>query len=636
MPLSTQWTTALGGTALVLFYWLVRRNGRGRQFPGPHGLPLIGNALQIPPDRQWLKWNQWQKQYGDVMQISVFGQPAIILSSLKAANDLLESRGNIYSDRPVAVMAGELVGWNRGLGYTQGAHDLRFREFHRLFHQFIGPRACATKELQDVQEHENLRLLGKLLESPERFADHARESTSSTILLLSYGYPSHAGDPLHLVKIAEDAMLGFAQASEPGKWWVDSFPILKRIPSWFPGASFKRVAKAMRDELDKLYDIPYDYVQQEMRKGSPQPSFVSLYLDEKKVEPTAEEEDLVKAAAASLYSGGAETSPSAINSFFLAMALYPSVQAKAQAEIDNYLSRFKSTLPDFSDREALPYITAVMLEVWRWNPSVPLGRSYFWLPPSGRLQLSCFLLGLPHVVTQDDEYRGCFIQEGTVVWANIWSILHDETIFPDPLEFKPERYLDSKGNLNTGKGEASEAVGIAFGFGRRLVFPPVALMSWLTFGNLRLCPGLYLAENSVWLFIATALTVFDIRPDPNEPPRVEYDGYISRRIPSPYSMEGRNLYTSDKETLIPTVVSLMNIMPGFNKLEVLPDKFKSLADPLFDYYRKHCYPDIDEILEKLNQVRKGNTLLGLKRVFLLSNGSDWWLYRLAWKLKENR
>lgn len=53
--------------------------------------------------------------------------------------------------------------------------------------------------------------------------------TSSTILLLSYGYSSHSGDPLQLVKIAEDAMAGFAKASEPGTWWVDSFPARKSL-----------------------------------------------------------------------------------------------------------------------------------------------------------------------------------------------------------------------------------------------------------------------------------------------------------------------------------------------------------------------------------------------------------------------
>lgn len=33
-----------------------------------------------------------------------------------------------------------------------------------------------------------------------------------------------------------------------------------------------------------------------------------------------------------------------------------------------------------------------------------------------------FCLGLPHVVTQDDSYRGYFIKKGTVIWVNIWFV----------------------------------------------------------------------------------------------------------------------------------------------------------------------------------------------------------------------
>ena len=38
---------------------------------------------------------------GDVLSFHVFGQVIIVLNSVKAAKDLLEKRGEIYSDRPV-------------------------------------------------------------------------------------------------------------------------------------------------------------------------------------------------------------------------------------------------------------------------------------------------------------------------------------------------------------------------------------------------------------------------------------------------------------------------------------------------------------------------------------------------------
>ena len=42
--------------------------------------------------------------------------------------------------------------------------------------------------------------------------------------MLAYGYQA-VGDDDHLVKIAEEAMIGFAKASEPGAFLVDRFPL---------------------------------------------------------------------------------------------------------------------------------------------------------------------------------------------------------------------------------------------------------------------------------------------------------------------------------------------------------------------------------------------------------------------------
>ena len=62
---------------------------------------------------------------------------------------------------------------------------------------------------------------------------------------------------------------------------------------------------------------------------------------------------------------------SAIHAFFLAMDLFPEVQAKAQAEVDAVVS--SERLPCFVDRDSLPYINAVCKEVLRWHTVAPLG-----------------------------------------------------------------------------------------------------------------------------------------------------------------------------------------------------------------------------------------------------------------------
>lgn len=80
------------------------------------------------------------------------------------------------------------------------------------------------------------------------------------------------------------------------------------------------------------------------------------------------------------------------------MALNPDIQEKAHQELDDYIGR--SRLPNFSDRENLPYINAILMEVLRFFPIIPLV--------------------VPHRVTVEDEYKGMKIPKGSLCIANTW------------------------------------------------------------------------------------------------------------------------------------------------------------------------------------------------------------------------
>jgi len=69
---------------------------------------------------------------------------------------------------------------------------------------------------------------------------------------------------------------------------------------------------------------------------------------------------------------GADTTLSATQTFILAMVRHPEVQQKAQAELDRVLHN-GVRLPGYEDQSDLPYITAVMKEVLRWQPVAPIG-----------------------------------------------------------------------------------------------------------------------------------------------------------------------------------------------------------------------------------------------------------------------
>jgi hypothetical protein len=93
--------------------------------PGPPPLPLIGNLFNIPKEFSWLSYTQLSRNYGmrhhllpilltekmpgDIMSFRVFGQVIVVLNSLKVTKDLLERRGDIYSDRPAVTIHGMYV-----------------------------------------------------------------------------------------------------------------------------------------------------------------------------------------------------------------------------------------------------------------------------------------------------------------------------------------------------------------------------------------------------------------------------------------------------------------------------------------------------------------------------------------------
>ena len=64
-------------------------------------------------------------------------------------------------------------------------------------------------------------------------------------------------DPEDYLTIAEEVMTIFSEAFAPGRYLVETFPILRFVPSWMPGAGFKRSGKVWTKVVEKLVVIPW-------------------------------------------------------------------------------------------------------------------------------------------------------------------------------------------------------------------------------------------------------------------------------------------------------------------------------------------------------------------------------------------
>ncbi|KAF9483149.1 cytochrome P450 [Pholiota conissans] len=453
--------TALIG--LVILKLAVSWSKRPKYLPGPPRLPLIGNLLQMPESEAWVTYKKWGEKYGDAMYLEIMGSPLVILNSYNSIVDILEKRSDIYSDRPVGVMANILMGWSQAV--VMAPYNDRWRRFRRL--TTAAMRKDAAKQFHPVQEKEVARYLGSLVKDPEHFMENFRLAAGRSLLYNFYGIDvKGADDPI--ITTAEKAMSMATFAAQPGNFLVDFFPALVHVPKWFPGAGWKKFAEEGKGLAVEMVNIPFNITKKAMEAGTNETSFTSINLDKK------EDEDIVKWCAGTMLSGTKITSVASVHAFFLAMVLHPDIQKRCQEELDSVIG--PDRLPVVADRDNLPYLSATMKELMRWQPVSPLA--------------------LPHRLIKDDVYKGAVIPAGTVVMANTWAVTRDPSLFPNPEKFDPNRYLPmfDKSIPHDPKDLPLDTESFAFGFGRRI------------------CAGMHYADSMLLISMARILSTFDIRP----------------------------------------------------------------------------------------------------------------------------
>jgi hypothetical protein len=80
---------------------------------------------------------------------------------------------------------------------------------------------------------------------------------------IGYGIVIQESDDSY-ISIAEEVLNGIAEAGILGAFLVDLFPILKYVPSWFPGAGFQKKAGRWREVNHIMADKPFGYVQEQL------------------------------------------------------------------------------------------------------------------------------------------------------------------------------------------------------------------------------------------------------------------------------------------------------------------------------------------------------------------------------------
>ncbi|KAF9047972.1 cytochrome P450 [Rhodocollybia butyracea] len=459
----------LGGVVVVSALLFVRNSWNSSNAPlppGPRGgLPFIGPKVNKEKIQPWIAYQKLADTYGDIIYHENLGRKVVVVHTYKAAHDLLSTRASIYSNRPVMTMARKLVGYDHSISLAD--YGPRVAYMRKAVQTELAPKNLGR--FRPLQHLEVSLFLGKLLEAPDNFFDHVRILIAYQIFSIAYGFrPKSDKEPLlaSIKKMMED----FAVFAKPGNFKVDDFPSMRYIPEWFPGASFIKFGREARGRIFDVVLTPFDIVKSRIEKHDLTPSVVATFLQSRDTS-LPDTEDMLRWAAEAVFAAGSDTTASAILVFILTMAMNPEVQDKAHAELDAWIGDEEFHLPSFDeDRNKLPYLDKILWEVFRFQPVIPLG--------------------LPHCTTQEDVYEGYRIPKGATVFANLWAILNDGRIYPEPEKFDPDRYNRAVPEENINMDPRK----VVFGFGRRI------------------CVGQHLAEASLWMAIASVLMVYKITP----------------------------------------------------------------------------------------------------------------------------
>ncbi|OJA19218.1 hypothetical protein AZE42_10896 [Rhizopogon vesiculosus] len=293
-----------------------------------------------------------------------------------------------------------------------------------------------------------------LLDSPRLHQLHIKRFAASVILRIVYGKTTPTLLSDPFLLQLQKMIPRVQSAMMPGTYLVDKYPILKYIPG------YGRNLLAWREEEYEMLSGKLNWVKSQVESNVAADSVAKDLLVHHDDNQLSEMETTY--LSGSLIGAGADT-------------------VSKDSHIDNTQPNMREIIdccrdlnaPTFEDWSRLVQLQAFILEALRWRPVNPIG--------------------LPHRASKDIIWNGMTIPAGATVFGNHWSISRDPDVYHNPEVFDPQRWIGTDGEIKDNMRL------FTFGFGRRA------------------CPGLHVANRSVYIAAALVLWSFTVTEDPSNP-----------------------------------------------------------------------------------------------------------------------
>ncbi|PIA25186.1 hypothetical protein AQUCO_12300019v1 [Aquilegia coerulea] len=425
-------------TVLFIFLVLHRKQSKSLRPPSPPKLPILGH-LHLLTDMPHHSLSELAHKHGPILFLQLGQVPTLIVSSARLAREILKTHDHVFCSRPQLISAQYL---------SFGCSDITFSSYGPYWRQ--ARKICVTELLsprrvnsfQLIRDEEVNRLLcsvsamsGGETDMSNRFFVLAND----VLCRVAFG-KRFIGDSNRLPEILTETQALFAGFSigdfYPRLEWVNSISGLKR-----------RLTKNLNDLRTVCDEIISEHIEKrnvttDISSSGGQEDFVDVLL---RVQKSGDLEvpitdDNLKALVLDMFVAGTDTTSATLEWIMTELARHPRVMKKAQDEVRK-VAGTKGKV-DESDLPQLKYMKAVIKETLRVHPPVPLL--------------------VPRESIEECTIDGYIIPAKTRVLINTYEIGRDPQSWDNPLEYNPDRFIDS--NIDV-KGQDFEL--LPFGGGRR-------------------------------------------------------------------------------------------------------------------------------------------------------------------------
>ncbi|CAH1780864.1 unnamed protein product [Owenia fusiformis] len=445
----------LGSFAFLLYVFIKKyTNEKSRivaKIPGPKGIPIFGNALQVYLQHIHNDLLRWAEEYGPIFKLNFAGELVVVLNSFDAIYDALVTKSADFAGRPNDTFRIKRLFEDDDVIFQDYTDKVRYMK--KLMLQGLKMFGEERSNLIKITQSEINLCIDKFAakgDKPFNY-DDAVDMMILKSLAEVIGGMQFTDEHPYMKLGAEMTESGVKVLSAGNGLELDMFPWLR----FFGNQNYKLMMESYRLRDTIITGMRQDCETSLESNNSIMGVFIKAQRDPLSSHQISDS-NITKAS---------------------------DIQAKLQKEVDQVVGKDRD--PSIDDKENMPYLQATLIEVLRYLTPGPIS--------------------IPHKTLVDTSIEGYAIPKGIQVWTNLFAMQHDPVLFPDPWQFKPERWLEDDGNL-VSLEKRNKA--FLFGAGRRI------------------CVGEQFARTRLFLFCAKLMQKFTIcPPDGSQIPSPDSRGF---------------------------------------------------------------------------------------------------------------